>query len=457
MKIAVAVPLVLLGCASLPGLAVADESRDQDRRGEALMRDGRYDEADAAFARALALEPNNGRARLLRAESLRRKAGDDTEERAVVEFAGVPLEQQDLSNLDLARLEIVDAHAPRSNWSGVRLTDVAFARAQLNEADLSGARIHDSVLDGAILDGANLSGASLEGSSLVRARAPGLKAKGASFANVRAVSADFGGSDFTQATFPDADLRAARFGAAILTGASFPNSDLRGADLSRADLGAVSLAGARADCNTRFPADFNPDSHLIVPLDLCGGRYSLDYTAKQLAGVSFQELDVRGGIFTQADLAGANFRDAELDGADFSGATGFDENFAPASAREASFENATGALTALADADLRNARLSSRERGGLTLMVNRAGPRLDGASLQRVRIVLSPGGETQDATTGSNSLLRAKIEDSVLDCAPAEAATEEARAAWLRMVQLARQLAQVSPGLTLGESCDKSP
>ena len=149
MKIAVAVSLVLLGCTSLPSRSVADESRDQDRRGEALMRDGRYDEADAAFVRALALEPNNGRARLLRAESLRRKAGDDTEERAVVEFAGVPLEQQDLSKLDLARLEIVDAHAPRSNWSGARLTDVAFARAQLNGADLSGARIHDSVLDGA--------------------------------------------------------------------------------------------------------------------------------------------------------------------------------------------------------------------------------------------------------------------------------------------------------------------
>ncbi|HEY8578555.1 MAG TPA: pentapeptide repeat-containing protein, partial [Beijerinckiaceae bacterium] len=288
-----------------------------------------------------------------------------------------------------------------------------------------------------------LAGALLRGTTLVRARAPQLRAAGANLAEIRATAADFAGSDFTDADFTRADLRAARFGDALLRRARFLNADLRGADLSRARLEEAALAGARVDCNTRFPRGFDPDGRLLVPLDLCGGRFALDYSGKPIAGLSFAELDVRGAIFAGADVAGADFRGASLDGADFTRARGFGPDFAPASAREAGFEDATGALAGLQGSDLRNARIAGGP-AGLEITVDRAGPRLDGATLRRVRIVLDAG-EGETPSTGAASLLRAQIEEATLVCQPSGRPGET--------LELARRLAAANPGVTLAESC----
>lgn len=435
--------VVVLGLCLAVAMARAETSPEAAAVGEAAMNAGQYTDADAAFERALTLEPNNARALVLQAEA-RRRAGAPSAERQVVDLTGVPVEAQDLSGLSLSRLEIVDVHGPRSLWGGGKLEGVAFARAQLNGADLRETQFIDSVLDGAVLDGARVAGATFRGTTLVRARAPKLAARGANFAGARATSADFAGSDFTDADFTEADLRAARFGDAWLRRTRFLNADLRGADLSRARLEDTSLAGARVDCNTRFPRNFDPDGRLLVPLDLCGGRFALDYTGKDVAGLSFRELDIRGAIFTNAKLGGADFREASLDGADFTGASGFDAAFAPASAREASLEGATGALTALEGSDLRNARLSAPAGGQLDLVVGRSGPRLDGASLKRVRILLDAG-EGDAPATGAASLLVAQVEESTVVCA-AKGRTAET-------VDLARRIAAANPGVTLAETC----
>ncbi|MDB5571234.1 MAG: putative low-complexity protein [Hyphomicrobiales bacterium] len=455
----------LLSLCLLLGLAApasALTSRDEDQRGEALLQAGRFEEAEAAFASALALEPANGRALLLRAQAQRGAAGAPSGQRTLVDLTGVPLELQDLSGLALSGLEIVEAHAPRSLWTGARLDSVAFARAQLNGADLRGAEVRRSLLNGAILDGAQAAGASFDGSSFIRARAPLLSARGASFVRARAVAADFSGADFTDADFAFADMRAVRFGAARMDRARFLNADLRGADLSRVVARGVQLAGARVDCATRFPQGFDPDAHLLAPLDLCGGRFALDYRGKDLADVSFSELDVRGALFANALLAGADFTKAILDGADFDGASGFDAQFAPASAKEASFEGASGALTALEGADLRNARLTGADAGALELAVSRSGPRLEGASLKTLRLTLSHrgAGEAGDASApGLHSLLQAQIAGASISCGPppARARRDAAAAAewgdFADMLDVARRIAAPGAGNALAETC----
>ncbi len=442
--------------------SAAESSREADRQGETLMEAERYTEADAAFARALAIEPGNGRALLLRAQAQRRAAGKTTTDRSLVDLTGVPLELQDFSRINLSGLEIIDAHAPRTLWIGAQLTSVAFARAQLNGADLSRAQVHRSLLDGAVLDRAQALGASFDGSSLVRARAPFLAARGASFVKVRAVAADFGGSDFTDADFTGADLRAVRFGAARMDGAHLLNANLSGADLSRVMAKGVQLTGMRVDCATQFPAGFNPDAHLLVPLDLCGGRFALDYRGKDVAGVSFNDLDIRGALFTKAQVAGADFTKANLDGADFDGATGFDAQFAPDSAKEASFEGARGALTALERADLRNARLTGADAAALELAVNRSGPRLEGAALKSLRLSLNhrgAGKEPGSPPVGVHSLLQAQIERVAIACAPAPASGRRdaiAQVEWsdyADMLDVARRISAAGMGNMLGESC----
>jgi hypothetical protein len=59
--------------------------------------------------------------------------------------------------------------------------------------------------------------------------------------------------DFSGASFDAADLRGCSFQSAALRGASFRHTNLAATDLAWAD-----LAGAKYDCATRFPPDFDP-------------------------------------------------------------------------------------------------------------------------------------------------------------------------------------------------------
>lgn len=451
----------MLLCASATAAQEASQaparetSRTHDRRAEALMAEGRFDEAREALARALVMEPDNGRALFL-SQQLRRAVSAPDARFPPLDLAGAPLEAQDFSRLALSGIAAADAHAPRSDWSNSRLEGVTFLRAQLFEANFQDARWTRVNLDDAVLDRSNLRDGSFIGVSLVRARAPQLQARGASFVGARAVAADFQGSTFDRADFSGADLRAAHFGGANLTGARLANADLRGADFTKANLAGVLLKGARIDCATRFPTGFNAEANLVIPLDLCGGAYALDYRNRDLAGMSFRDLDLRGGLFAGARLAGADFTAAILDGADFAGATGLDGAFAPVSAREAGFDGIRGALTSLGGTDLRNARISGAEGGDLMIVVGPGGPRLEGATLAGVRLLLDYRLSGGDASAGAFAgLLRARIESGSIECArgPERSARRDEAAAYSETLEAARRLAAANPGVTLSETC----
>ncbi|MDP2354807.1 MAG: pentapeptide repeat-containing protein [Beijerinckiaceae bacterium] len=447
-----------------PQSSVDSPSRSLDRQGEAFMREGQYDDALSAFSKALALEPNNARAILLSAQVNWLASGAQAKAPAV-DVLRMPLEAQDFSRIVLSGLTISNVHGPRSDWSLARLEGVDLAGAQLFEADFSRAHFLRVNLDGAVLDRASLRDAVFDDSSFVRARAQGLSAERASFLNIRAVGADFEDANFTGADFSGADLRAGRFGRANLSGAKLLNADLRGADLSRANLGGAVLKGARVDCGTRFAKGLNTDSAQLIPLDLCGGAYALDFRGKDLAGMSFRDLDLRGALFAGARVTGADFSRANLDGADFEGATGFDASFAPTSARETNFENITGALTQLAKSDLRNARVAGPVNGEVELKIGPSGPRTEGAHLRNVRLVLDHSLTARDdgPALGLASLLFARIEASSINCAPAPAIRgrrdEASVAEWTTFaetIDTARRATQANPGVTLGETCRKA-
>lgn len=459
--LAAAMFLVAANALAQPQSGPDSPSRSLDRQGEAYMREGDYDAAQAAFAKALALEPNNARAILLSAQ-VRWLADGAQAKPAPVDLVGKPLEGQDFSRIVLSGLAIVNVHGPRSDWSLARVEGVNLSRAQLFEADFSRAQFLRVNLDQAVLDRAILRDASFDGSSLVQTRAPNLAAERAAFTNMRAVGADFSGSNFAEADFSGADLRAARFGRANLARAKLLNADLRGADLASATLGGAVLRGARVDCGTRFPRGFDADAALLIPLDLCGGAYALDFRGKDLAGLSFRELDLRGALFAGARLANADFTGATLDGADFDGASGFDASFAPASAREASFENASGSLVHLGASDLRNARLSGASPGALELTVGPSGPRTEGATLRNLRLTLDHRLFARDGL-GLAGLLFARIEASSIDCAPAPAArgrrddgTIAEWNAYAETIDTARRAASANPGVTLGDACRRA-
>ena len=78
-----------------------ESSRAHDRRAEALMAEGRLDEAREALARALAMEPDNGRALFL-SQQLRRAASAPDARLPPLDLAGAPLEAQDFARLTLS-------------------------------------------------------------------------------------------------------------------------------------------------------------------------------------------------------------------------------------------------------------------------------------------------------------------------------------------------------------------
>jgi uncharacterized protein YjbI with pentapeptide repeats len=462
--IATCVFLTAVNAAAQPSQGADSPSRSFDRQGEALMREGDYEAAQAAFGKALALEPNNARAILLSAQ-VRWLATGAQAKSPPVDLAGKPLERQDFSRIVLSGLILENVHGPRSDWTLARLEGVNMARAQLFEADFSRAQFMRVNLDRTVLDRAILRDAGFLNSSLIEARAPGLSAERASFAGSRAVAADFAGSNFAGADFTRADLRASSLSGANLSDANLLNADLRGANLTGANLAGATLKGARVDCATRFARGFNVDAALLIPLDLCGGAYTLDYRGKDVAGLSFRDLDVRGALFAGAKIANADFTGANLDGADFSGATGFDGSFAPASAREATIENASGSLKSLGQSDLRNARIAGPETGELELTIGPSGPRTEGANLRNVKLLLDhrlarrDGGEN----LGLAALLFARIESGAIDCAASPAARgrrDEAAAsewsAFAETIDTARRAAAANPGVTLGESCRRA-
>jgi uncharacterized protein YjbI with pentapeptide repeats len=456
---------IAAGAAAQPASAQDSPSRALDRVGEALMRDGQYEEAQATFAKALALEPNNGRAILLSAQ-VRWLSGGAQGAFPPVDLAGKPLERQDFSRIALSGLTIANAHGPRSDWSLARLEGVSLMGAQLFEADFSRAQFLRVNLDSAVLDRAVLRDANFASSTLLRASAPELAAERASFAGVRATGADFSRSDFTSADLSSADLRSARFDGAVFTGARLANADLRGADLARSDLTDAILKGARVDCATRLPRGFDPDKAMVIPLDLCGGAYALDFRGKDLAGMSFRDLDMRGALFAGARMGGADFNGANLDGADFEGASGFDASFAPASARESYFDNVAGPLRTLGRSDLRNARLSGPANSALEITIGPSGPRTEGAHIRNARITLDHRAAPPDGATeglGFAGLLFARIESSVIECAEAPATRgrrdQAAVAEWTAFaeaIDTARRAAAANPGVTAAESCRRS-
>lgn len=461
--IAVCLCLTAASALAQPSPGADSPSRSLDRSGEAFMREGDYESAQAAFGKALALEPNNARAILLSAQVRWLAAGAQAKP-APVDLIGKPLERQDFSRIVLSGLTLENVHGPRSDWTLARLEGVNLARAQLFEADFSRAQFTRVSLDRTVLDRAILRDASFVSSSLVEARAPGLSAERASFAHSRAVAADFAGSNFAGADFTRADLRASVLSGANLSGAKLLNADLRGADLTGANTTGATLKGARVDCATRFPRGFNVDAALLIPLDLCGGAYTLDYRGKDVASLSFRDLDVRGALFAGAKIANADFTDANLDGADFTGAAGFDGSFAPASAREATIENASGSLNALGQSDLRNARIAGPDNGELELTIGPSGPRTEGANLRNVKLILDHRQARRDGENlGLAGLLFARIESGAIDCAPApavrgrrdEAALRE-WSAFAETVDTARRAAAANPGVALGESCRRA-
>jgi uncharacterized protein YjbI with pentapeptide repeats len=282
-------------------------------------------------------------------------------------LAGAKFESAQLLNAVFARADLDDANFERANLSGA-----SFAGATVS-ADFSGSKLQHADFDGATgrpnFQQADLTGALLLSVDFERTDFQGAKMAGAVLAGSRLQRAffsraDLSNADLSYAVLDGANFRGASLRGANLTGASFlafrdrserPSTDwarlfgkaaapadFRDADLEGAVLDGANFASAVYDCETRWPAGFDPAAHGLINeggsackmasdfswmrepalLDRNGFTLRIDEDDPSVGMVSLVDRDLYYASFRGAWLPTRNFLGARLQGADFARSIG---------------------------------------------------------------------------------------------------------------------------------------
>lgn len=250
-------------------------------------------------------------------------------------FAGINLNEANLSGADLSRADFSAANLSVANLSGANLSQTNLSKAKLNVAKLSGANLTNANLREAILNvanltladltGADLSQASLvraeltradlSGADLSRANLSGADLKDAKLRNANLTSANLSRADlkwtvFTGATLAEANLHGSDLSSADCSGADLSSTELRQSNLSRTNLRGVNLSGA----NLRW-ADLSGAD--LSGADLSGAKLS----GATMTGANLSNANLMGTTLVHVDLTRVNLMGADWVGADLSGAT----------------------------------------------------------------------------------------------------------------------------------------
>jgi uncharacterized protein YjbI with pentapeptide repeats len=230
----------------------------------------------------------------------------------------------DNANLDGANFESADLTG--ASLIGSHITGQF--RAKLSNADLSGANGSPQFY-GADLTGALLLSVVFERVDFQQTKMAGVVLAGAQAPGSHFTLADLSGADLSYAALDGAVFRGASLRGANLTGASFRGydnkpADFIGADLEGAILDGATFTSALYDCDTKWPAGFDPGAHGMV-------NYHGDYYCRPKPDFSWlrepfqrdrnglEPVDTGSGMVTFAEqhLPGVSFRGAWLPTSDF--------------------------------------------------------------------------------------------------------------------------------------------
>lgn len=250
-------------------------------------------------------------------------------------FAGINLNEANLSGVDLSHADLSGADLSVANLSGANLSETNLHRAKLNVAKLSGANLTSANLSEAILNVANLtladltraelgqaslvraemsradlSSANLSNANLSGADLKDAKLRNANLSNANLSRADLKWTVFTGANLAEANLHGTDLSSADCSGADLSSTELRQSNLSRTNLRGVNLSGA----NLRW-ADLSGAD--LSGADLSGAKLS----GANMTGANLSNANLIGTTLVHVDLTRANLIGADWVGADLSGAT----------------------------------------------------------------------------------------------------------------------------------------
>ena len=206
--------------------------------------------------------------------------------------------------LDSAGKEGQTADLSESNLARIDLPGTNLSMANLQSADLSEANLSGASLQWASLAGANLLGALLSKANLKRADLVGTNLQGADLRGTKLREADLLNADLQWAVLRDAQLQKS-----VLRDANFQYADLGGASLWKADLTNADLRDAEVNSADLRVAD-------LTTAQLQGATFiGANLEGAWLRGASLQGADLRSAKLRESRLHGADLRGANLDGA----------------------------------------------------------------------------------------------------------------------------------------------
>lgn len=318
-------------------------------------------------------------------------------------MGGARFESADLSGAlfvgsDVYKVNFKGADLRGSNWMGVRTYESNFTDADLTAANLTDADLRLGNFSGANLTGARLTGAKAESAVFSKAVLRGAifaraYLHGADFTDVDLSGQDLSGLEMQGARFTNAKLVNANLAGAYFAGPTLPHrgnealhgpgrsADFRGADLTGARLDGADLRYALFDCNTRWPAGFQPAIHPLLPVSSRACPVPFRTTLftdppvlREVEGrIGGERAEVRGPKMEGLDFTGINLAGAHLSGFSF-----WRVKFIGAVLVGTDLRNASLQGSDFSDADLRQADASGANFWGAKL----TGAKLDGAKLQ---------------------------------------------------------------------------
>jgi uncharacterized protein YjbI with pentapeptide repeats len=230
------------------------------------------------------------------------------------DFGGATGQRPDFSRSDLTGALLLSVDFERADFHGSKMAGAVLAGSRLQRAFFSTVDLGNADLSYAVLDGASFYGASLREANLM----------GASFLS------------FTDQSWQPRTDRVRTFGKAAAP------ADFRGADLEGAILDGANFASATYNCETRWPAGFDPGKHGLINDGggECGGKpdfswmrepsllnrdgftLRIDEDQASVGKVSLVDQDLYGVSFRGSWLPTLNFLATKLEGADFARSIG---------------------------------------------------------------------------------------------------------------------------------------
>ncbi len=292
---------------------------------------------------------------------------------------GEPLTKQNLSQLDLSRLNLTGADFSSANLSNCNLkastltkcnftganlastnmSEVQGEQSNFGQAALAGANLENANLKQADFTQANLAGANLTGAMLDEALFEKATLTDAVLTGVAAKETLFAEADLSRAKFQQSKCPQADFTAATLNQTDFSHAALIEASFEKATGKQVNFANADGTKLRADKADF-PEANLYE----VQGTDSI-WAAANLAGANMRYAELSCATFTSAGLQGANCSAANLKTARLNKANLTGALFQQADLFKATFEKANLTMANLSGANAYGAEFLNAVLQGL--------------------------------------------------------------------------------------------